>query len=254
MIARIFGAGIAAGLLSAVVLTLVQQWQVVPLILKAETYEQAESGGFIHANFQLQLAHDTGAPHVHEDHLHDYGHGQADGHHHDEDAWAPEDGLERSFFTFAANVVAGVGFGLLLAGAMALSGRVIQWREGLIWGLAGFSVFSLAPTLGLAPEVPGSAAAALSDRQIWWMGCVVASAVGLALTAFGKNNLVRTAGVLTLAIPHVIGAPHPSALEPGGVPPELAAQYVVASLFATLIFWLALGASLGRLFQAKPLT
>ena len=30
----------------------------------------------------------------------------------------------------------------------------LSWRQGLFWGFAGFAVFTLAPGLGLPPELP----------------------------------------------------------------------------------------------------
>jgi predicted cobalt transporter CbtA len=60
-----------------------------------------------------------------------------------------------------ANVSMAVGFALMLVAAFALSGRRITWRSGLLWGLAGYGVFFVAPSLGLPPEVPGTLAAPL---------------------------------------------------------------------------------------------
>ena len=54
----------------------------------------------------------------------------------------------------------------------------------MFWGFAGFAVFTLAPGLGLPPELPAMPAADLGDRQIWWTATVLATAVGLALIAF----------------------------------------------------------------------
>ena len=45
-----------------------------------------------------------------------------------------------------------------------------------MWGLAGFAVFTIAPGLGLPPELPGVPAAPLLSRQIWWVTAVLATA------------------------------------------------------------------------------
>src|SRR5258706_524177 len=57
----------------------------------------------------------------------------------------------------------------------------IRWHEGLVWGLAGFTVFTLAPGLGLPPQLPGVPAAPLLSRQIWWVLAALAAAGGLSL-------------------------------------------------------------------------
>jgi adenosylcobinamide kinase/adenosylcobinamide-phosphate guanylyltransferase len=50
----------------------------------------------------------------------------------------------------------------------------------MFWGLAGFAVFTLAPGLGLPPELPAMPAADLLARQVWWIGTAAATAIGLA--------------------------------------------------------------------------
>ena len=64
-------------------------------------------------------------------------------------------------FTVAANIVTAVGFALLLVAASEFAGGIAGWRSGLLWGLAGFAVFTLAPGLGLPPELPAMPAAEL---------------------------------------------------------------------------------------------
>ncbi|MGV8769566.1 CbtA family protein, partial [Pseudomonas aeruginosa] len=60
------------------------------------------------------------------------------------------------------------------------------WQD-LLWGLAGYAVFCLAPSLGLTTELPGTAAADLVQRQYWWIATAAATAVGLALLVIGGN-------------------------------------------------------------------
>ena len=98
--------------------------------------------------------------------------------------WEPEEGLQRNAFTVAANILTAIGFALLLTGVYAIRGRQVMWREGLLWGLAGFVVFTAAPGLGLPPELPGMAVAELTARQTWWIATAAATAGGLCLLAF----------------------------------------------------------------------
>ncbi len=206
-------AGAAAGLLAAIL----QRIDLIPLIAHAEIYEAA------------------GAEHAHA--------GPA--------AWEPEAGLERAAYTVLADLLTGIGFALLLTGAIALSslgGRAVDARRGLLWGAAGFAVFALAPALGLPPEVPGMQAAELAQRQAWWVGTAAATAAGLGLIVFRPTLPWRILGVVLLVLPHAIGAPAPP--EHGGnVPPDLAARFVVASIFTAALFWLALGAISGWLYR-----
>lgn len=217
-----------AGLFAGIVMTGLQTFFTVPLILQAETYEAG-----------AEPAHDHGdeAAHGHE---HE---GEAEDHHHG-DAWAPQDGAERTFFTALANIVTGVGFGLLLVAASELAGGIVGWRRGLVWGLAGFAVFTLAPGLGLPPELPGMPAADLLARQAWWLATVCATAAGLALIAFGGKLLFALIGVVLLVGPHVLGAPQPVSHETA-VPADLHHDFVVAATLTNLVFWLVLGAAAG---------
>ena len=72
--------------------------------------------------------------------------------------WEPENGFERSAYTLAADLLTGIGFALLLAAGLTLRGGDAGWHDGLFWGLAGFAAFTLAPGMGLPPELPGSEA------------------------------------------------------------------------------------------------
>jgi cobalt transporter subunit CbtA len=236
---RLLKTGLAAGFLTAIVYTFVQAVTVTPLILEAETYE-SNGGGHDHAAL-FPGAAPLILVHGHE--TLDAAAGPQD------DGWAPADGAERLFFTFLANLVMGIGFAWVLVAAMALRGRPVAARSGLLWGLAGFAVFSVAPALGLPPEVPGSAATDLTARQIWWAATAAASAAGLALVVFSPRRTLQALGIALLLAPHVIGAPHPPAGEAGIVPPELASHFVVWTLATAALFWAVLGTACGDLYR-----
>lgn len=221
---RLLAAGLLAGLVAGLAVTLVQQAQVVPLILAAETYEEAG-------------AHDHGTS--------DRGHAEV---------WAPADGLERLAFTLLANLVAGAGYGLVLVAAMIFAGRAAGARRGLLWGAAGFAAFALAPALGLPPELPGMMSADLAARQAWWLVAALSTAGGLALLVFAPARphrawlrpALQVVGVVALALPHLAGAPQPLDETASAVPAELAAQFAVAALVAQAAFWAVLGAVAGH--------
>jgi cobalt transporter subunit CbtA len=244
MIRRMFLAAIAAGLLAGLLITAVQTVTTTPIILHAEKYEHG--GGKAHKHDALlpgggrvtltsgnavQLAH--------------AGHGDAAT---TGDAAAFGGGLDRLLHTGLANLVLGVGFALLLVACFALYGRPVDARRGVLWGLAGFAVFTLAPGLGLPPEVPGAKAAALTDRQIWWACAAAAAALGLWLMVFARQHALKVLGVVVVALPHLVGAPHPAEIG-GKVPAELAGHFAAASIVVSAIFWASLGWLGGTFWQ-----
>lgn len=212
MFRRILFTAVLGGLAAGILLTGIQAFKVLPLILEAEVFEVAAAG-------------DEAA-----------------------EAWAPADGLERVSYTLLANTLSGIGFALLLGAAFALRGRS-GWREGLLWGLGGFAAFNLAPALGLPPELPGMTGAELDARQLWWLVTVSATAGGLGLLAFAPKVALKALGVAIVVVPHAIGAPHPEIVEAGTVPAELAAAFVSATLVANLLFWLTVGGVSGYAFE-----
>lgn len=220
-----------AAVLATLVLSLVQAVWVTPLILQAETFEQAGEA-------KDEAVTEAAASHGHHatDHAH-AAHAHAEEHSHA--GWAPEDGWQRHASTAAANLVMAAGFALMLAGLLGWK-KPASWRAGLGWGAAGYVVFFLAPALGLPPELPGAAAAELTLRQAWWVATALATAVGLALLVWARPWWLKVVGLIALAIPHVVGAPHPETAF-ALAPEALAQQFIVATAAANALFWLVLG-------------
>lgn len=225
---RVLLAGLLAGLLSGVFAAALHQFATVPLILAGETYERAAA----HAVPPAAAASPSAA---------------MEDHHTGDDAWAPEDGIERTAYTLAADLLVGIGFALLLAAGMALHGGDITWRRGLFWGLAGFVACTLAPGLGLPPDIPGTEAGPLLARQLWWVATAGVTAGALALLVFTRGKLTAAAAVALLALPHLYGAPLPD-FAAAAAPPALARQFVVTVTVASLLFWAALGAATGYFY------
>lgn len=241
MVKRLLVSGLLAGAAAGLIAALLQLVFVQPVLLHAELYEGGE------------LVHFTGEPaegHSH-DHSHDHGvavpatpktHGPDVG-----GFDAPRDGLSILF-----SMVVYAGYGLLLTAAMAWAEsrghRVAGAREGLLWGLGGFIAVQFLPAAGLPPELPGMAAADLVARQIWWVLTIAASATGIWLIAFGRNWTAWAPAIVLLALPHVIGAPHPHELT-GPTPPELASLFAGRALGVGLAAWLMLGLFASHLLQ-----
>jgi predicted cobalt transporter CbtA len=97
---------VVAGFVVSVILTVIQQFGTMPLILRAEIFEQATeahrdttgAGG----------AHEAAADHNHAEYERA------------ESAWETRDGLERNACTAVANVPTAIGFALLSTGSFAL--------------------------------------------------------------------------------------------------------------------------------------
>ncbi|MDC9823187.1 CbtA family protein [Devosia sp. ZB163] len=230
---RIFFAAVLSGLAAGLAMSAVQQWRVAPLILEAETYENAAPAA--------EHSHDAGTAAATTEAA-----APADDHHHDEEAWAPQDGTERVVYTVLANVLGAIGFAFLLAAVSVLSGIEITTRNGLIWGLGGFIALQLAPAVGLPPELPGMPAADLVARQAWWIGTAIATGAGILAIARLRNWTGLAIAVVLIAAPHVIGAP-PAPHEPSGVPAHLATAYAANALATGALFWLIAGPLLGWL-------
>jgi cobalt transporter subunit CbtA len=227
MFRRIFLTALIAGTVAGLFAAGLQHLKLIPLIAAAEVYEAAAP----------QTNHQAGA---HADHQHEAA-----------AEWEPSPGLERTGYTLLADLLAGIGFALLLTGAVALArlrGYAIDARQGLIWGAAGFAVFALAPAIGLPPELPGMPAADLAARQQWWLLAAAATAAGLALLVFAQPVALRVTGAVLILVPHLIGAPA-APHDGAGVPAELAAEFATASLATAAAFWLLLGSVSGWLYR-----
>jgi cobalt transporter subunit CbtA len=226
---RLVVAAALAGSIAGIFVTLLHQVTTVPVILSAEIYERAAAA--------QRPASAMAAMPV-----------DAQEHEHGATSWEPADGLERAAFTALADVLTGIGFALVLVAIYALWGRAVDWRKGLYFGLAGFAAVSLAPSLGLPPEVPGTAAGPLAARQIWWVLTALLTSGGLALLFLGRKPILMLAGVALIVFPHAYGAPQ-AAQYASAAPEAIAHRFVVAVMITSLLFWAALGALTGLFYD-----
>ena len=210
MFGRVFITALAAGFIAGLFIWGAHMVKAVPLILEAETYEAAAQG----------------AP----------------------TQESPDEGYERHAYTLITDVITAIGFALMLAAAFALSGRDVDWREGLLWGLGGYAAFYLAPSLGLPPEIPGMQAAELGQRQAWWLATAAATLAGLGLIFLARPVPARVLGGALVVLPHLVGAPAHEAAS-GPLPAELAAEFVMVSMVTTGLFWLLLGGAAGYVYR-----
>ena len=253
MVACALFAGVAAGLIAAVLhFALVQKY-----ILLGEQYE---TGALTHftsgrsADDVAELAnagqHST-AMSATDDHSHTDAAASAKPHEHG----APQSDLRRNAFTALFMVLIYVSYAMLLVagfGLMETIGHKVGATTGLLWGLAGFVAFQLAPAIGLAPELPGTIAAELGARQVWWWGTALATAAGFGLLAYGPKPWAAVGALALIAAPHIIGAPQPEAFF-GVAPPEVAAIFAARVLATGMAVWAAMGWIAGRLWSRGAL-
>ena len=219
MLVRLVMSGIFAGALAGCVGGILQLWLVQPLLLSAELYE---SGQIVHFGAGGSTANI--APGI---------------------IWGGFN-TTRDTLSILFSIAIYCGYGLLLVAAQGLAQGLAPTttsatiRRGAIWGLAGFCAFHFAPSIGLAPELPGNASAALETRQIWWFATALATALALWLCAFGGRSWHIALGIALILAPHIIGAPHSHDFH-GTAPPELAALFATRSLGVGCIAWLILG-------------
>ncbi len=167
---------VVIAIFAGLVLSIYQASFITPIIVGSEVYEVVEA-----------ISHHT----------------EVDG----IEAWAPEDGAERTSWNFASNFLLCFAYALILLSAMSLKTSV-NTIKGVFWGGAAYLTVFVAPALGLPPEIPGMEAAQLEGRQAWWLLTVALTAISLWLIAF-QHKFYKLVGVIILLIPHIIGAPQP---------------------------------------------
>jgi cobalt transporter subunit CbtA len=250
MLTRMMAAGLLAGVVSGLFVSGMQHVTTVPLILHAEAYEKLSVKPAAHDHSSLNSpgidrASEPKLVLVHTDQPPE---GDAAGAAQAAPAWAPADGLERTVATSVATIGTAAGFALMLLALMLASGASITPRDAALWGVAGFFITGLAPGIGLPPELPGSAAADLVSRQIWWLATAAATAAGIWLMFRTSGPARLAAGIALIAAPHLIGAPFPSEYA-STAPAELAGRFTSASLAVHAVLWVLVGATSGYFWQ-----
>ena len=248
MIRQIFLTAIISGFTAGIFLTGIQSLKVTPLILSAEVFEDGELITYTSKNHKNTNIQSTNNHHDEIAHVHD------NSHEHEAEAWGPEDGNERFFYSLITNIFLACGFAFILS-AIYLYIKELNLKNGLISGFVVYlSIFAL-PSLGLSPELPGTLAAELQDRQIWWISTVVLSSFAFIILFFNKNKMYQALAIILLFLPHIIGAPMPS-VHGGTAPQAMFEEYIIATYITNAVFWLFLGAisiSLFKRFQEKAI-
>jgi cobalt transporter subunit CbtA len=247
---RLIWAALATAVVVGSVQTGVQRWQAAPLILAAEVYEEQK------AEAPKPAAPVAAAPaaHAHAEGAASHEHGTAK-------EWEPENGAERIGWTWVANILHALSMALLLFAVMGVwlyrrGGAVASLRLAGLVAAAGWLSFHFWPSLGLHAEVPGMEAAPLQARQVWWVLAVASAAGACAVAGFSRAYWRWLVAAALLALPFVVGAPKLQGDALAGFGPEahaaleqLGTQFIWATTWVSLSFWVSLGLAGGLAFQ-----
>lgn len=242
---RLIFSALAVALLVGSLQTGMQQWQAAPIILAAEVYEDQKVEALAAVEQVTAHSHAGTAtvPHVH-----------------DVKAWTPADGVERTFWTLVANMLHAFSMALLAFVVMGVSlykGSSLRSMTLALWvAAAGWLTFHFWPSLGLHAEIPGMDAARLGSRQGWWVLAAVSAAFACGSLALLRTHMRWAAAAAWLAFPYIVGAPHIVTDPLAGFSGEaqvalrqLGTQFIWATTWVSLTFWICMGVVTGFVFQ-----
>lgn len=241
---RLIFSALAVALLVGSLQTGMQQWQAAPIILAAEVYEDQKVEAPAAVEQASHSHRDTATvPHVH-----------------DVKAWTPADGVERTFWTWVANMLHAFSIALLAFAVMGVSlyrGSSLRSMTLALWvAAAGWVTFYFWPSLGLHAEIPGMDTARLGSRQGWWVLAAVSAALACGSVALLRTHMRWAAAAAWLALPYIVGAPHILTDPLAGFSGEaqvalrqLGTQFIWATTWVSLTFWAFIGVVTGLMFQ-----
>jgi len=235
---------IVVGILSGLLYGLFQHSQISPIIYAAEVYEVSE---------EKSSEATTMASHTHKTATQNNPAGT--------ESWGPNDGFERIAYTVSADIAVAIAFAMIMISLMALHNSIsnkppLNALRGVAWGATAMLSVFVAPALfGLHPEVPGTEAAVLEHRQVWWAFCALATAIGIAIVYYAPM-IFKLSGVILAMVPHMIGAPiseHHGFSNPDPVAiqalADLTNQFFTITAIGMVIFFVLIGAMSGFTVQ-----
>lgn len=248
---KLVWASLAVAVVVGSVETGVQRLQAAPLILAAEVFEAQKAEAPTPADTLTAPAQAEAAAHEHE---HGHEHGAAA-------EWEPANGVERTGWTWVANVLHAFSMALLVFAVMGVwlykrGSTLASLPLACLVAAAGGISFNLWPSLGLHAEVPGMEATPLHARQLWWVLSMGSAALACAVLGFGRGVWRWIAAAALLALPFVVGAPELEGDALAGYSPEahaalaqLGQQFIWATYAVAASFWVTMGVASGLAFQ-----
>ncbi|APW37298.1 hypothetical protein RD110_08915 [Rhodoferax koreense] len=227
---RLIWCALAVAVLLGSAQSVLQRFQTVPIILAAEVFEGEKVEPVQATAHEHEAAHEHGA-----------------------EEWAPAEGLERTGWTWVANVLHAFSMALLALAAMGLwtyrrGANTGAFKLAFAVAASGWLSLHFWPSLGLHAEVPGMDAAALGARQGWWVLAAACAALACGITAFATRVWRFVAAVAFLALPFLVGAPQHTGDALAGFSgaahaqlEELGRQFIWATTWLSLSFWALMG-------------
>ena len=128
----------------------------------------------------------------------------------------------------------------------------MSFTSGLAWGLGGFIAFFAAPSLGILPQLPGVAGAALESRQFWWVATVLCTGTGLFLAHAPQNPLAMGWGCGTYSGPALFLEHLKQMISTWDTPLRLRRssrnfpeRFLLRPAVSSLVMWLVVGSCTG---------
>ena len=186
MTQKLLISSLVTGFIVGILITFFHLLLIQPMIDQAEFYESLSSVETIN---------------IHEDHHHN-----EEVHHHNEEVGAHIFGydLERTIFSFIANILIATGFSFFFASTLTLINYSLDYKRILLIGFFGFLSFCLLPSISISPQPPGTLQADIMLRQFLWLLTASFSVIGLGLFVYKKEIKWRIINFVMLIIPHIV--------------------------------------------------
>ncbi len=183
---------------------------------------------------------------------------------HDAQASPPAPSHERQLYTLLTNTIISWGYALVICATMALhhlhsTRPPVTRASGLIWGLAGYIAFYVAPTMAIPPQTPASEifltdgllSLSLPLQKTAWLAVSITTAAGIAGIYYAKGQK-KLWGAAVLILPQLLLATLGSELTHSAMHPQhnnldakiasiTAASYSKIGYITNLLYWLVLG-------------
>ncbi|MBI37322.1 MAG: hypothetical protein CL568_07045 [Alphaproteobacteria bacterium] len=246
MLLRMVKAGLLTGFLTAVFYTFIYSVLILPIIQKAEIIEK----GHISSELRIKTSDQSDkkrnlvTPSLEKNDEKDSSTQILLNDHYQDTLLT-----KRFFFTFLANLILAVGFSFLIIAAFILSNVKVGVGNGVLWGLGGYLVFTIAPSLGISPELPGTFFGDLGYKQFSWISISILTALGLWFLVFRKSYILKMIGILIILIPQIALPDVTNHSTSASIPESLYGEFLINTLVSLFLFWVFLGASSGAILR-----
>lgn len=222
MLQRLLSSGLVAGFFAGILITFFHLLLIQPMIDQAEVYELSSS---------IEMAD------LHED----YHHNEENNHHNEEiDIYIFGYDLERTIFSFIANILIATGFSFFFASVLTLIKHSFSSKHIFLVGFFGFLSFCLLPSISVAPQPPGSIQIDIMLRQFFWLLITSFSIIGFGLFAYKKEIQWKIISFVILIIPHIIIMLFIKDSLVSNLPSDFVFKFIFSTILSGAFLWLIL--------------